>query len=46
MDKLSFPTVRKLWTITALAICASSLAGAPFKADKDTLLLSGFEKSL
>ena len=46
MDKLSSSAVRKIRTVFALVLCSMTLAGAPFKADKDTLLLSGFEKSL
>ena len=46
MDKLSSHGIRKIRTIFALAICATALSAAPFKVDQDTLLLSGFEKSL
>ena len=46
MDKMLFSAIRKCWAIIALVICAEVLTAAPFKADKETLLLSGFERSL
>ena len=35
-----------LFSVFAVAIASISVSAAPFKLDKDTLLLSGFEKSL
>jgi len=46
MNKMLSVTIRKSWTVIVLAIWANALTAAPFKVDKDTLLLSGFEKSL
>lgn len=41
-----FSPICKCWAIIALVICTEVLTAAPFKADKETLLLSGFERSL
>ena len=46
MKKMFSADIRRSWMIIASAICAGTLTAAPFKADKETLLLSGFEKSL